>query len=285
MIEGSIKRHRRILLVNDDGFVTKALPLTYRVLSELGDVLTVVPETPKSGGGHSLTLHKPIFLRELTIYGFKVYVINGTPVDAFHAARNILGFEPDLVFSGVNVGENTSAQNILYSGTVEAAVEAGLFGYPSIAVSADILSDAEFEDPRYSFMVRRVIEATVSFILREGWFEGIDTISINLPRTSTPAGVVMPRTQRLRFIQRFERRVDPRGREYYWLVGTRVVEEGTDSYYLSRGYVTVTPLHSDLTHPALSNQRSLPTKFEKLLKELENVLMALRKVSEGMGFA
>lgn len=267
--------HFKILLVNDDGFVTRALPLTYEILKEFGEVLAVVPETPKSGGGHSLTLHKPLFLRELGIYGLRVFAINGTPVDAFYAAKDILGFNPDLIVSGINIGENTSSQNILYSGTVEAAIEAGLFGYPSIALSADVMTDEEFENPKYSFMVRKVVEALVEYVKDNGWFDGVDTLSVNLPRTTAPKGVVMPKTQRIRFIQRFERRIDPRGREYYWLVGERVVEEGTDSYYLSNGYVTITPLVADLTHPAIGGCRELTEKINDLLRHIEKALESI----------
>jgi len=267
----------RILLVNDDGFVSKGLPLTFRALQEVGEVTAVVPEVPKSGGGHSLTLHKPIFVRELQIYGISIYVINGTPVDAVHVARSILKHNPDLVVSGVNIGENTSMQNILYSGTVEAAIEAGLFGYPSLSFSADVSSDAAFEDPKYAALVRRVVITASTYVLEHGWFEGIDCISINIPPSNSPKGAVMAKAQRLRFIQSYEKRVDPRGREYYWLVGKRITEPGTDSYYLTEGYVVVTPLRSDLTHPGLSGCIQLPDKLHDFLRYLNEVLTNYRK--------
>lgn len=269
---------RRILLVNDDGFMTKGLPLMYRSLRNFGEVLIVVPEIPKSGGGHSLTLHKPLFIRRLTIEDMEVHIVNGTPVDAFHSAVKILNFHPDIVFSGVNIGENTSIQNILYSGTVQAAMEAGLFGYPSIAVSADVGSDEEFEDPKYSFIIRVIIESVTDFVLNRGWFRYVDTISINIPESKPPLGVVIPRkTQRIRFRQRFERRVDPRGREYYWLVGDRVVEEGSDTYYLSKGYVTLTPLTADMScnkmycSESFQDLESLRELIEKRLKRLNHL--------------
>lgn len=264
----------KVLLVNDDGFVTKALPLTYHTLSSFGEVLAVVPEVPKSGGAHSLTLHKPLFLRELLIHDIKVYVINGTPVDAVHAALQILNYKPSLVVSGVNVGENTSSQNILYSGTIGAALEAGLLGIPSIAFSADVGGDDELIEPRYSFRVRKIIETVVSFIVSRGWFSGVDALSVNIPKSGFK-GVVMPKTQRLRFLQRFESRTDPRGRKYYWLVGDKVTEEGTDTYYLSEGYVVVTPLRVDLTHPTLSGCGELDPLLSELVKRLEHTLRLL----------
>ncbi|RLG78682.1 MAG: 5'/3'-nucleotidase SurE [Thermoprotei archaeon] len=265
----------KILLVNDDGFMTKGLPLMHKALSQFGEVLVVVPEVPKSGGGHSLTLHKPLFVRELGMYNIAIHVINGTPVDAFHAAVSILGFKPDIVFSGVNIGENTSMQNILYSGTVEAAVEAGLFGYPSIAVSSDVQTDEEFERPDYAYMVRKVIGLINEFFINYGWFDGVDTVSVNLPATSQPKGTVSPPTQKIRFIQRFERRVDPRGREYFWLVGESRVEEGTDTYFLKQGYVVVTPLRADLTHPDIGGYGKLPSKFKKFLEYLDSHIKGL----------
>ncbi|MEM2022037.1 MAG: 5'/3'-nucleotidase SurE [Zestosphaera sp.] len=267
----------RLLLVNDDGFVTKALPLTYHSLTSFGEVVAVVPEMPKSGGAHSLTLHKPLFLRELLIHDIKVYVINGTPVDAVHVALQILDYKPTLVISGVNIGENTSAQNVLYSGTIGAALEAGLLGYPAVAFSADVESDEDFANPVYSFKVRRVIEAVMEFIGTSGWFTGVDALSINIPKSGFK-GAVMPRTQKLRFKQRFESRVDPRGRRYYWLVGDRVVEEGTDSYYLNEGYIVVTPLRVDLTHPALSGCSELDPRLGKLVDHLHTVTRHLTHV-------
>ena len=264
----------RFLLVNDDGFATRALPLTYHALTSFGEVLTVVPEVPKSGGAHSLTLHKPLFLRELLIHDIKIYVINGTPVDAVHAALQILDYKPSLVISGVNIGENTSAQNILYSGTIGAALEAGLLGIPSVAFSADVENEEELIEPQYATKVRKIIEATVGFIVSKGWFNGVDTVSVNIPKTGFK-GVVMPRTQRLRFLQKFESRVDPRGRRYYWLVGNKVTEVGTDSYYLNEGYVVITPLKVDLTHSALSGCNELDPLLNELIKHLNNTLKLL----------
>ena len=265
-----------ILLVNDDGFMSKGLPLTFRALQEIGEVTAIVPEVPKSGGGHSVTLHKPIFVRELQIYGITTYVINGTPVDAVHVAKSILGLDPDLVVSGVNIGENTSMQNILYSGTVEAAIEAGLFGYPSLAFSADVGSDTAFEDPKYAALVRKVVIAASAYVLKHGWFKGVDCISINIPSTHRTKGAVMAKAQRLRFIQNYERRIDPRGREYYWLVGKRITESETDSYYLSQGYVVITPLRSDLTHPGLSGCVELPEEIHDFIEYLNKILTNYR---------
>ncbi len=270
---------KRILLVNDDGFMTRGLPLMYKSLQEVGEVIAVVPEIPKSGGGHSLTLHKPIFLRELRIFDVEIHVVNGTPVDAFHAAISILGFKPDVVFSGVNIGENTSSQNILYSGTVQAAVEAGLFGFPSIAVSADVRTDSEFEIPSYAFMVRNIVKYAANYVLREGWFKCVDTLSINLPSTSTPRGAVIPgKTQRLRFRQGFERRVDPRGREYYWLVGEPIMEKDTDTYFLKEGYVTLTPLKADMS--VLSVECNNDSALRKFALGLDSLVRRLGKYAE-----
>lgn len=264
----------KLLLVNDDGFATKALPLTYHALSSFGEVLVVVPEVPKSGGAHSLTLHKPLFLRELLIHDIKIYVINGTPVDAVHVALQILKYKPSLVVSGVNIGENTSSQNILYSGTIGAALEAGLLGIPSVAFSADVENDEELIEPQYSSRVRKIVEAVVGFIAGRGWFSGVDAVSVNIPKSGFK-GVVVPRTQRLRFHQRFESRVDPRGRRYYWLVGSKITEKDTDSYYLGEGYVVLTPLRVDLTHPALSGCNELDPLLTNLVEHLNRTLKLL----------
>jgi len=265
----------KILLVNDDGFLTKAFPLTYNALRPLGKVIPVVPEVPKSGGAHALTLHKPIFVKELKINDIKVYVINGTPVDAVHVARSILSVDPDLVVSGVNVGENTSVQNILYSGTIGAAIEAGLFGYPAIAFSADVDSDEAFTQQPYASIVSNIVYETSRFVLEHGWFEGVDALSINIPRTPKPLGAKLAKPQRIRFKQRYVRRVDPRGRPYFWLVGDKVTEEGTDSYYLEKGFVVVTPLRSDPTHPELSGHNPLPSKLFNLVKYLDSIIKSM----------
>lgn len=262
----------RILLVNDDGFLSKGLPLTYYALAELGDVTVIVPEIPKSGGGHSVTLHKPIFIREIGVFGFKVHIINGTPVDAIHVARSIMNLNPDLVVSGVNIGENTSAQNMLYSGTIGAALEAGLFGYPAIAFSADVPSDDWFERPAYSAMIRKIIRGIVSYVIKNGWFKGVDMLSVNIPKIENPLGAKIAKAQRIRFVQRFEKRIDPRGREYYWLVGERIIEKGMDADVLTQGYVVITPLKADPTHPGLSGCGQLPKELDDLTQYLNGII-------------
>lgn len=237
----------KIVVTNDDGVYSPGLHLLYEAVKELGEVFIVAPVEPKSAVGLGLTLHKPIRIDEIIINGVKAYGINGTPSDAVHVAREVVVGDIDLLVSGVNIGDNTSMQNILASGTVGAAAEAALMGIPAIAFSADVSGPEQFLDKNYRKLLLKTIEFIVRYMLEKGFPENVDVISVNFPRKFRGIVRVVP-PARLRWWEKLEERIDPRGKPYYWLYGEPVSPEpGTDVYvvHVEKG-IAITPLYLDL---------------------------------------
>ncbi len=237
----------RILVSNDDGIHAPGLKVVEAIANALSDdVWVVAPETEQSGAGHSLTLHRPLRVRHISDRRFAV---DGTPTDAVLLAINTLisGEPPALVLSGVNRGCNL-ADDVTYSGTIAAAIEATMLGVPAIALSQQYADDspvkwatAEHHAPG---LIRRLIEI--------GWPSDV-LINLNFPDVVAGAvnGVIVSRQGRHRFSNLLTERIDPRGRPYYWIGGTRGEEEeveGTDVSAVNQGAVSVTPLSLDMTH-------------------------------------
>jgi 5'-nucleotidase len=260
----------KILVSNDDSYLSRGIYLLYESVKDLGDARIYSTEWPRSAVGLSVSFNKPLRLAEVEFMGYKVYVTDGSPIDALHLAIGVHGFKPDLVVSGVNVGENLSMQHTLYSGTVAVAFEAALMGIPALAFSADVGLFNEFEDERLSRAVKAVAGALARRALKEGLPDGVDVISVNFPSPANLKGCVrLTRAAKRRWQPAFEVRLDTRGRPYYWLQpipmhGT----PGTDVYaVLSEGCVSVTPLKLDLN--ALTPEES---KLREIVREAEAVL-------------
>jgi 5'-nucleotidase len=232
----------RLVVTNDDGLRSPGLKLLYEAAREFGEAVVVAPIEQASARGGMLTLDEPIRVYEVDVGYTIAYGITGSPRDVVHVAREVLG-GADVLVAGINVGENTSIQNILVSGTVGAAAEASLFGIPAVAFSADVESSSDFLRTEYSTLAVSIVEAVVRYVLERGLPEGVDLLNVNIPRTFSGVVRVVP-PARLRWIEKLERRSDPRGKPYYWLYGEAVEPEpGTDSYvvFKERG-VALTPL-------------------------------------------
>ena len=236
----------RILATNDDGIMAPGLLAMRRALADLGQVTVVAPTTAQSAVGHGITLVDPIRCHRMDLGdGGAGYGVEGRPADCVKlAVLELLDERPDLVVSGVNLGVNVGI-NVLYSGTVAAAVEGAFYGIPSVAVSLEDADVVDFDGA--ARIARRLIER---FLAKRG--RGPTLLNINVPDLSggRPKGVrVVPQSMK-GFAEGWERRQDPRGRTYYWMVGTQGSEDaGVDSDVaaLADGYVTVTPLRFDLT--------------------------------------
>ncbi len=238
-----------ILLSNDDGIDAKGLAALASALDGLGDLRVVAPEREQSAVGHAITVRDPI--RAYT-HAFEVpsgpipaWAVAGTPADCIKlAVWNLLDHKPDLVVSGINMGPNT-AVNVLYSGTVSAASEACILGIPSIAVSLCSWTATDFEAAgRYA---RKIAEN----ILRQGLPAGI-LLNVNIPDVphGSIRGIEVTRLARARWEEEFSARVDPLQRPYYWLTGTfrnLEDEDENDLGAVGRNFVSVTPLHLDMT--------------------------------------
>jgi 5'-nucleotidase len=240
---------RRILVANDDSYLSKGLYLLYESVRGLGETRIYSTLWPRSAVGHTVSFNKPLRMTLIRHMGYDVYVVDGSPVDALHLAIAAHGYTPDLVVSGVNVGENLSMQHILYSGTIAVTVEAALMGIPAAAFSADVHLWEEFEDPRLSQLVRAVAGAVAEHLLSHGLPEGVDLLSVNFPSPENINGCVrVARAARRRWRPDFERRLDTRGRPYYWLQPIPLSPKpGTDVHaVVAEGCVSITPLRVDM---------------------------------------
>jgi len=236
-----------ILLTNDDGIYAPGLAAMERELERLGDVYVVAPATEQSGVGHSITYLSPLVVKELfEARQRRGWAVEGSPADCVKIGI----FEfcprlPDLVVSGINGGLNAGI-NVLYSGTVAAAIEGAFFGLTSLAVSLEFDEHAEFE--RAAVLARGVIEQLLARKPRAP-----QLYNLNIPTaalSSKPRGLRVVPMGLERSGEQYEKRTDPRGRSYYWALGVPTAGgDGpeTDVSALRKGYVTLTPLDFDLT--------------------------------------
>ncbi|MEB3862120.1 MAG: 5'/3'-nucleotidase SurE [Desulfurococcales archaeon] len=261
----------KILVTNDDGVHSYGLKLLYDAVRPLGRVYVVAPETPKSASGLGITLHKPLRLDKIEYWDIEIYVTNGTPSDIIYLTVNEIAPRIDLVVSGINIGDNTSIQVILSSGTIGAAAQASLLNIPSIAFSADIDSADELRDPVYSAFLVKLSRVIASEVLKRGLPRGIDLLSVNYPRVITPSTrVKVARPARIKFEQKININYDPRGARYYWLYGKIVEPEpGTDVYALKvEKAITITPINLDL----YTYDKASLREVEELADRIEEVL-------------
>ncbi len=242
----TVEEQRWIIVTNDDGVYSPGLRLLYEAVKPLGKAIALAPETPKSSSGLGITLHKPLRITRMNLWGFEIHAINGTPSDIIHVAVNELVRSPSLVVSGVNIGDNTSLQVILSSGTVGAALQASLLGIPSIAFSADVEGPERLaEDRDYAERIILVARAIAKKVLDEGLPRGVDLLNVNFPsRLTSETRVKITPPARLRYMEYVEKREDPRGAPYYWLYGKPFpAERDTDVYVVhEEKNICITPI-------------------------------------------
>lgn len=238
-----------ILVTNDDGITAPGIRGLIEAMNEIGDVVVVAPESPQSGMGHAITLDSTLYYSPISIEdsGNQIeYKCSGTPADCVKLAVNeILNRKPDLCVSGINHGSNASI-NVIYSGTMSAAIEAGIEGVPAIGFSLlDYTWKANF------IGLKSYIKQIAENVLKNGLPDGI-VLNVNFPKTKDGIfkGVKICRQARANWKEEFDKRVNPQGKEYYWLTGTFVNldhGEDTDIWALSNNYVSVVPVQFDLT--------------------------------------
>jgi 5'-nucleotidase len=246
-----------ILISNDDGIFALGVRTLANTLAQAGHQVTVVcPDRERSATGHGLTLHQPIRAKEVDSV-FEPSVVawscSGTPADCVKFALSaVLASPPDVVYSGINHGPNLGT-DVLYSGTVSAAMEGALEGIPSVAFSLASFSALEFQ-PAADFAVKLLSQLT-------NHYPKPPLLSVNIPAlpASEIAGVLVTRQGLRRYIEKFEQRLDPRGKSYYWLEGEIVedIEQPedinlpphilTDVQAIRDRYITITPLQFNLT--------------------------------------
>ena len=236
----------KILVSNDDGIGSAGIYALVKELQKIGEVIVVAPLTEQSAVGHAITMKLP--LRVIDYYKnheFFGYAVDGTPADCVKmGVRNIMQENPDIVVSGINQGSNT-ATNVIYSGTVSAAREAAIMDIPAIAVSV-----TSHDVTEYSY-AGRVAAHFCKLVYEKGIQRGT-MLNINVP--DLPAekikGIALTKQGRSKWDDMYEKRLDPYGKDYYWLTGKLVNLDHDLSYdqnAISNDYVSVSPIHFDLT--------------------------------------
>ena len=237
-----------ILVSNDDGINANGLRLLVELMQQLGDVVVVAPDSPQSGMGHAITIGNTLRLSESHIFdGVKAYQCSGTPADCVKIAKGfaLKDRKPDLVVSGINHGSNTSI-SVIYSGTMSAALEGAIEDIPSIGFSVcDYSLDADF-----SHIHDHVIKIA-SQVLKHGLPKGV-ALNVNFPaiKKEPIKGIKICRQTRAKWQEEFDRRVDPTGRQYFWLTGSFVNQdkgEDIDEWAIENNFTSIVPVSFDLT--------------------------------------
>lgn len=260
-----MKKERPVILVtNDDGITAPGLHALVEAVLPLGDVFVVAPDSPQSGMGHAITINNLLRLDKVDMHNEATwYQCSGTPVDCVKIAIDkILHRKPDLCVSGINHGSNSSI-NVIYSGTMSAAMEGAIEGIPSIGFSfLNYALDADFAAPK------KFARTIANNVLQHGLPEGT-LLNVNIPKLSFKEikGVKICRQAMAKWDEKFDERLDPNKRKYYWLTGKFInydQGEDTDEWALANGYVSIVPVQFDFTaHHAISFLNKLNYDVEK----------------------
>ncbi|GGZ16025.1 5'-nucleotidase SurE [Echinicola pacifica] len=237
-----------ILVSNDDGITSRGIRVLVSVMKKLGEVVVVAPDSPQSGMGHAITIGNTLRLDEEEIFeDVEAYKSSGTPADCVKLAKHYVFHDrkPDLIVSGINHGSNTSI-SVLYSGTMSAAIEGAIEGYPSIGFSlCDYGAQADFSH------VEEYVYKIAKHVLDHGMPKGT-ALNVNFPpkRNEPIKGVKLCRQARAKWQEQFDERYDPNGRKYFWMAGNFVnfdKGEDNDEWAIANNYASVVPCQFDLT--------------------------------------
>ena len=237
-----------ILVTNDDGINAPGIRALVEVAREIGEVVISAPDSPQSGQGHAITLKDPLRLKKVRLFeGIEAYECSGTPVDCVKLAKSIIlkDRQIDLCVSGINHGANHSL-NILYSGTMSAAMEASLEGINSIGFSLlDFSWKADFES------CKSYVKQLMEFVLEKG-MPNCNLLNVNIPAIPKEEikGFKVCRQAEARWVEEYVEGTDPHGQKYYWLTGkfkNDDVNDDTDVYALENNYISIVPSGHDLT--------------------------------------
>lgn len=246
----------RILITNDDGVNSSGIMAAKQAVEDLGQIDVVAPATQQSGIGHALTLFEPIRVTSTNLMdGTQAYSVSGTPTDAvIIGIFEITGNKPDLLISGINIGENLGMSELTTSGTIGAAMEAAVHGVPAISVSLQVhRGDIKFHDGHVDvdFSHAQKITRRVSRMIKnKGLPEGVDFLNLNIPFSPESDDIKLTRLGKRMYRIHIQKRLDPRGRPYYWIDGDPVENDdpGTDVHTLRKdNCATVTPISLNST--------------------------------------
>ena len=243
------KKRPLILVTNDDGITAPGIRCIIDVMNEIGEVVVIAPDSPQSAMGHAITINSTLHCQKVVMdTGPQIeYSCSGTPADCVKLGINeILDRKPDLCVSGVNHGSNASI-NVIYSGTMSAAIEASIEGVPAIGFSLlDYSWKADFNQ----------IKSFIKSISLESLKNGIPTgtaLNVNFPKLIEKEikGIKICNQAKAHWIEKFDKRTNPQGREYYWLTGEFINNDNSndsDEWALKNGYISIVPIQYDLTN-------------------------------------
>ncbi|MEO6681950.1 MAG: 5'/3'-nucleotidase SurE [Ginsengibacter sp.] len=238
-----------ILITNDDGITAPGIRNLVEAVKDLGDIIVVAPDKPQSGMGHAITIGMPLRLTKMAgLFGdIEAWQVSGTPVDCVKlAVDKILRRKPDICLSGINHGANHSI-NVIYSGTMSAAMEASIEGIPSIGFSLlDFQYEADFSAARH--YVHKIVNDMMQTKMEKHFL-----LNVNIPKGPVEdiQGIKICRQAYAKYDESFDERMDPNGKKYYWLTGEFINhDDGTDTdvWALKNNYVSVVPVQFDLTN-------------------------------------
>ena len=235
-----------ILITNDDGIYSPGIRALWEALNSFGDIIVVAPSSQKSASSHAITISKPLRVRHVKeVDGFCGFSVSGTPADCSKIAiKQILSEKPKVLISGINSGANVG-NNIIYSGTVSAALEGTMLGVPSIAISLDSFKNDRFE------LAKKLARDVVSFVLKNNLPKGT-MLNVNVPNIAPEnfLGTRITKQGNQFFNDDFDQRIDPRGQTYYWMKG-KIEDNDEDLVYdgraISDGYASITPIGFNMT--------------------------------------
>ena len=236
----------KILITNDDGIFSSGIYALWEVAKEFGSVYVVAPNSQKSATGHSITISKPLFIDKIKRRnGFEGTAVSGSPADCVKfGLKKILSNAPDLILSGINLGSNLG-YNIIYSGTVAAAIEGAMQNIPSIAFSIDSFNPKSFDTSKS--IIRQIINLAIENRITKKFIWNVNIPNCGIDQIK---GIKVTSQGSQYFNDDFDTRVDPKGNEYYWMVGNMVDEDSTfdsDSYVVKNDYASLSPLGFNLS--------------------------------------
>ena len=238
-----------ILITNDDGITAPGIRSLIKVMNEIGEVIVVAPDSPQSAMGHAITINSTLHCSKIKLDDGpqKEYSCSGTPADCIKLAVNeLMDRKPDICVSGVNHGSNSSI-NVIYSGTMSAALEAGILGIPAIGFSLlDYRWNANFDPLKPS------IKSITENAIKNGIPKNV-VLNVNMPKVDSSKelkGIKICRQAKAHWIEEFDKRTNPMGKEYYWLTGELINKDkgqDTDEWALNKKFISIVPVQYDLT--------------------------------------
>jgi|SRR5664280_95043 5'-nucleotidase len=246
----------RILITNDDGVNSSGIMAAKKAVENLGKIDVVAPATQQSGIGHALTLFEPIRVTATHLLdGSEAYSVSGTPTDAvIIGIYEVTKMKPDLVISGINIGENLGKSELTTSGTIGAAMEAAVHGVPAIAVSLQVIrGDIKFHDGHVDVDFRhaaKILKYVTEMVIKNGLPSGVDLLNLNIPSHPSSDKIKLSRLGDRMYKIHIKKRLDPHGRPYYWIDGDPIEKDefGTDVHVLKEERnATITPISLDCT--------------------------------------